>query len=259
MRIQPGSSGVDSTEDANKRIQLASEAKTLPTRVIKGVPMQLTRRLLNNFPRRKVDNMKTTQPVTLQDLRAARRTFEANETRDLFYRAASELVSLSLEGVSTLTLAEALAVLLQTWNSAYYRFRKFDTQHFTDIDRLLCEYRHVVSDYRGKSIEDLQSDKEATVVSMFEAFESVLGPVGAAKCLHLMAPRAFPLWDRAIAEAYGIPLGPTGTNGNRYWRFVEITQKQSNRLGGETAIGRNPLKALDEFNYCRYTKGWLKD
>lgn len=45
---------------------------------------------------------------------------------------------------------------------------------------------------------------EATVKGVFKSFEKVLGPVGATKCLHLLAPRFFPLWDRAIAEAYGL-------------------------------------------------------
>jgi len=27
-------------------------------------------------------------------------------------------------------------------------------------------------------------------------------------------------------------------------------------LAFHAAIGRNTLKALDEYNYCRFTKGW---
>lgn len=88
------------------------------------------------------------QTPTIQDIEAARQAFEANEPRDLFYRAATELVSLALEGRTSLSVAEALAVLLQTWNKMFYQFK---------------------------------------------AFEEILGPVGAAKCLHLLAPRFFPL------------------------------------------------------------------
>jgi len=42
---------------------------------------------------------------------------------DLFYRAATELVSLALEGKTSLSVAEALAVLLQTWNKIFYQYR----------------------------------------------------------------------------------------------------------------------------------------
>ncbi|MCR4403910.1 MAG: hypothetical protein NUW06_01205 [Candidatus Acetothermia bacterium] len=92
---------------------------------------------------------------------------------------------------------------------------------------------------------------------VFEDFERVLGPVGAAKCLHLLAPRFSPLWDRAIARAYGLSLGKSGKNGYRYYLFMRITKEQVDSLGGEGAIGSNPLKAIDEYNYCKYTKCWI--
>jgi hypothetical protein len=65
------------------------------------------------------------QRISANDLRRARVVFEANETRDLFYRAATALVDLALRGATSLTVAEALAVLLQTWNRPYYQYRKF--------------------------------------------------------------------------------------------------------------------------------------
>jgi hypothetical protein len=52
-------------------------------------------------------------------------------------------------------------------------------------------------------------------------------------------------------------LRPRGRNAERYWRFMGIVKKQVQSLGGEQAIGRNPLKAIDEYNYCKHTKGWI--
>ena len=52
----------------------------------------------------------------IQEIEAARITFEEHEPRDLFYRAATELVDLAISGKTSLNLAEALAVLLITWN-----------------------------------------------------------------------------------------------------------------------------------------------
>jgi len=77
------------------------------------------------------------KPLKIQDLKLARRTFEENEPRDLFYRAATELVDLAIKKEVKLTLGEALAVLLQTWNKAYYQYHPFDKQHFNDIENLL--------------------------------------------------------------------------------------------------------------------------
>jgi len=196
------------------------------------------------------------QAPSIQDIEAARQAFETNEPRDLFYRAATELVTLALDGKTSLSVTEALAVLLQTWNKMFYQYRRFDSQHFTDIERLIRDHHSILIAFRQRSIESLNQDDEK-VTSLFRAFEEVLGPVGAAKCLHLLAPRFFPLWDRAIAKAYGLPLEKMGRNAGRYCRFMGIVKGQIQSLGGEQVIGRNPLKAIDEYNYCKYTKGQI--
>lgn len=191
------------------------------------------------------------------DVRRARNAFERNEPRNLFYRAATELVDLALCRSSSLTVAEALAVLLQTWNRARYRYSKFDADHFSDIDTLLRGYRSKLVGLRRRRIETLKPHEKATMMDMFEAFEVVLGPVGTAKALHLLAPHFFPLWDRKIAKEYRVPLVKAGSNGERYWRFMLISQRQCRALRSAGRVRFNPLKALDEYNYCRYTKGWL--
>lgn len=196
---------------------------------------------------------------TIQEIAKARVLFEANEPRDLFYRAATELVDLSIRKATSLSVAEALAVLLQTWNAAFYRFarRKFDSQHFSDIKRLLKKHGHRLSLARQRSIETFGDELVPEVKKVFEDLEIILGPVGTAKCLHLLAPRFFPLWDRAIAQAYGLGLRKRGRNGELYCRFMAVVKGECATLGGERALGRNPLKALDEYNYCKHTRGWM--
>jgi len=194
---------------------------------------------------------------TIRDLQTARQAFEENEPRDLFYRAATELVDRAWRGESSLNVAEALGVLLQTWNRAFYTYRPFDSAHFLEIEGLVAAYRSLLERYRERSIESFGEEDEEVVEDVFRAFEEVLGPVGAAKCLHLLAPRFFPLWDRAIAAAYEVALRRRGKNADRYCKFLRMTKEQVEALGGERVIGRNPLKALDEYNYCRYTKGWI--
>jgi len=195
------------------------------------------------------------QAPTIQDIEAARLAFEANEPRDLFYRAATELVALALGGKTSLSVAEALAVLLQTWNKMFYQYRRFDSRHFADIERLIRDHHSILITFRQRSIQSLNQEDESKVVRVFKAFEEVLGPVGAAKCLHLLAPCFFPLWDRAIAAAYGLPLRQKARNAERYRRFMEILKEQVQSFDGEQVIGRNPLKAIDEYNYRRHTKG----
>jgi hypothetical protein len=93
---------------------------------------------------------------------------------------------------------------------------------------------------------------------VFSAFEEVLGPVGAAKCLHLLSPCFFPFWDRPIAAAHGLQLRQKGRNAERYLRFMEIVKEQVQSLDREQAIGRNPLKIITETSYQKILKKILK-
>ena len=194
---------------------------------------------------------------TAEDLQQAHSRFLDAEPRDLFYRAATELVYLALGGQASLSVAEAVAVLLQTWNRSFYQYQRFDGRHFAKIDALVAKYQELLMAFRARSIDSFCDEDEATVRRLFESFEIVLGPIGAAKSLHLLAPRFFPLWDRAIATGYGLPLGRRGSNGTKYCRFMQIAKAQCESVGGEESLKRNPLKAIDEYNYCKYTKGWL--
>lgn len=191
------------------------------------------------------------------EVQAARETFALKEPRDLFYRAATELISSALDGKSSLTTAECLAVLLQTWNKAYYQYRPFDHAHFKEIDALLESHGGSLHAFRRRSIKGFSDTDEKPVTAIFDAFDRVLGPVGAAKCLHLLAPRFYPLWDRAIADGYQCALKTRGMNATAYLRFMRIARDQAEYLCKQTVAMNDPLKAIDEYNYCKYTKKWL--
>ena len=77
---------------------------------------------------------------TVRELKKANKTFLRNEPRDIFYRAANELVELAIQGNTKLTLSEAIATLLQSWNKSFYQYRKFDNKHFQILDKLLDNY-----------------------------------------------------------------------------------------------------------------------
>ncbi len=192
---------------------------------------------------------------TLEELAYGRKTFEEHEPRDLFYRAATELVALALRGDAKLSPAEAVAVLLQTWNVTYYRFRGgFTREHFEELEQVIAETLPELLALRDERIEEVSDERRVEFEQMFSKYEDVVGPVGAAKTLHLFAPFLFPLWDNRIAEAYGLRLSKP--NADRYWRFMLISREQSRAVFAEGFAG-NPLKALDEYNYCRFTQGWI--
>lgn len=171
--------------------------------------------------------------ISPADLTRGHAAFEKNEPRDLFYRAATALVSFALAETATTNtfpVADALAVLLQTWNVSFYRFKRktFDrAKHFMDIEGLISTNRSVLATYRNATIEKLDDVVDhMQICALFNECDAVLGPVGAAKALHLLAPKFFPLWDREIAKWYKCPLVGVGSNGERYWRFMKIAQEQ---------------------------------
>jgi hypothetical protein len=191
--------------------------------------------------------------ISVEQVHAARKAFEENEPRDLFYRAAIELVTLALEQKTSLSVTEAIAVLLQTWNKAFYRFHPFTKQHVCDIERVVSTHHAELAVFRQRSIGSFCDEDVTPIESIFNHFEAVLGPVGAAKSLHLLAPDFFPLWDRAITKAYRIQLQKTGQNARAFTRMMVISKRQVELLGGKAVLGRNPLKAIDEYNYCKFT------
>lgn len=195
--------------------------------------------------------------ISSEQLQRAHQRFLENEPRDLFYRAAIHLVDEAWNNQGALTLAEAVSVLLQTWNRPFYRFRRFTNEHFVDIERLLQTQRNTFQQYRAREISSLQDSDEQTIVGLFEVFESVLGSVGAAKALHLLGPKFFPVWDRAIAAAYDLCLLEAGQNGSKYFAFAECQKQQAEALAGNLPNGLTAIKAIDEYNYCHFSRGWI--
>lgn len=198
-------------------------------------------------------------PTAIEVLQA-HEIFLSKEARDVFYRAALELVDLSRRKEISLSLEEVISVLLQTWNMMFYRFQKdrFNEEHFEKLASLLKAHEGSINALRNRSIYDLQDSDGNTIKDIFHDFECLLGPVGAAKCLHLLAPKFFPLWDRKIAkDGYSIYIKKIGHNRDIYFKFMQIQKEQCSRFGSENSVGLNPLKVLDEYNYCKYTKGWI--
>ena len=193
---------------------------------------------------------------TLEELERARLVFEENEPRDMAYRVSTRLMEGALRGGTDFSPAEAVGVLLQTWNRSFYRGRRFDRQHFEAIQRVIASRLPMLRALREERIEDLANDRQTELEQLFTEFEEIVGAVGAVKSLHLFAPRLFPPWDNPIAKDYGLALGKMGTNASRYWRFMQIAREQARGIGAQGYEG-NPLKALDEYNYCRCTDKWV--
>jgi hypothetical protein len=143
------------------------------------------------------DLMAVTHRPSRDDLARAHEAFRARESRDLFYRAATALVRLVRDGTVDLTTGEAVAVLLRTWNSAYYRYHRNGTADYASIEVLIARHRRWLDIVAQRPITSLAAADEQPLLMVFADFEGALGPVGAAKALHLLAPQFMPLRDGA--------------------------------------------------------------
>ncbi len=153
-------------------------------------------------------------------------------------------------------------MLLTTWNKNYYRFFASHKgsmtleEHFAELEEAISKHFERLIYFRSRKIHEVVALPEKEIRDIFQDFTTVLGRVGAAKCLHLLAPGFFPLWDAAILKGYGLEKAPyrNRSDAERYVAFITITKAQVAKLGDWKSLTDNPLKSLDEYNYCRFTR-----
>jgi hypothetical protein len=74
--------------------------------------------------------------------------------------------------------------------------------------------------------------------------ESVLGSVGAAKSLHLLAPQFFPLWDNEIDSEYKVKKTGSAPRFLARHRWAEVRPRvEANRRATDEQTKRDPAKA----------------
>ena len=121
--------------------------------------------------------------LKLRDVDNSRKAFIAGEPRNLFYLVATELIDLSRKKITKkVSVAQALAVLLQTWNVSFYRFRGgFHEEDLTKIEALLRDHSAVIEKYRQRSIATLSSGEEDALEKSFR-IERMVPVFGACFC-----------------------------------------------------------------------------
>ena len=188
--------------------------------------------------------------------------FEGQERRDAMYKVATFLVENFWGDFSE--MANGLGVLLLTWNQAFYRYGFFD---FDELEECLMRNFNLIKSFRDRNIISLENTDEENIKQLFSDFLEALkislnnnrvkkSPVAVAKALHLLAPNFFPLWDKEIANSYGCQysINPDVT----YIRFCNITKEIANSLINCINLIDKPItKRIDEYNYSKYTKGWI--
>jgi hypothetical protein len=171
----------------------------------------------------------------------------------VFYRLATWLMERALQGEPEFSESEALSVLLLTWNNRFYvqRRRRFDEEDYRQLDNLLEKHRQTLDGFRSRSILTFADADRSQIRALFEDFFAVVGATGVAKALHVRAPDFFPIWDSLIApKAYGLYR----RDPDSYIRLIEMTKQQIERAG-QDVFTANPVKQIDEWNYCLHSMG----
>jgi hypothetical protein len=221
-------------------------------------------KVLDKFPERPRRAKKVLTPVgiTPEELQVGCLAFQQRERRDAMYKTATFLVK-HFWGKPT-EVAEGLGVLLCVWNHAFYRNGPFD---YDLLEQCIAKNQSVLETFRHRNILTHSQDDESQMKTLFQDFLVALricegkckgraSPVGVAKALHLLAPGFFPLWDEKIARAYDCyyDSDPPG----RYMAFFTKTKAMAEALAPQVNVsGKTLLKLIDEYNYAKYTKGWI--
>lgn len=204
----------------------------------------------------------TRYSIRTDELEEGCRAFERHEGRDSMYRVASFL--LEHWWGRHQEMVDALTVLLLTWNAAFYRYGMFD-QH--RLEKFLAEHWDVISSFRNRDITSFSIEDHGTIRKLFVGFNAALqiqegkgrgrrSPVAVAKTLHMLGPRFFPLWDYEIANRYDCDYSERP--GNAYTQFCNIIRTIAVDLAPRVSpSSKSLLKRIDEFNYAKYTKGWI--
>lgn len=189
--------------------------------------------------------------------------FKKRERREAMYNVATFLIN-HFWGKPK-QMADALGVLLLTWNQAFYRYGRFD---FDRLEQRIADHLSQLEAFRKRSIFTFSKGDDKRVAVLFDAFLKALeivsdnkmngkqSPVAVAKALHLLAPDFFPLWDNKIARAYGCHYAndPRGSYISFCYKMKLLAEKVRNYVSSPE---KSLVKLIDEYNYARHTKGWI--
>jgi hypothetical protein len=201
--------------------------------------------------------------ISPEKLREGYLAYQQRERRDAIYKTATFLVE-HFWGQAP-QVAEGLGVLLLVWNAAFYRHGPFD---FDALEKCIADNQELLDQYRQRDILTYGPQDDTRIRPLFQEFLDALQicegrckgrktPVGVAKALHLLAPAFFPLWDEKIARGYGCYYDSDPAA--KYLAFTKLTRDNAREHAPSVNVsGKTLLKLIDEYNYARFSKGWVE-
>ena len=70
------------------------------------------------------------------------------------------------------------------------------------LSMVIKNYQKNIKVYRRNQLSQDKIDKFGkNLISLYQDFHKIIGPVATGKVLHMLSPNFFPLWDRPIADS----------------------------------------------------------
>jgi hypothetical protein len=153
---------------------------------------------------------------------------------DKYERPVREMAAVKLGTITLEDVARIVEYYLYSWGrmgrvlgrEEYYGWQ-------SKVASFIIQFQNQLGSFRLLPLlgEDL-CKYETTIKAMYQALVSAVGPIGAAKILHLVCPSFFPLWDNAIA------------NGLRQHYYGDSTY--------------DSFSDQDYFNFMMWVQNWLR-
>jgi len=195
------------------------------------------------------------------------------ETGDVVYEIVIKAIN---EFYSSEARAIAIFTFLINWNRPWYEQspkgrRAFNNlgEHLRDLVEAVRRVDPLLKRLNEKLIDTDVNDPEiiSMITTCFNVFANICGSTGASKALHLLKPNLFVMWDEKIRNAYGV-----STSSEDYIEFLRKTKRIVDQVVSEYAKDKGLslsealkeieeelkvtlLKAIDEYNYLKFTKG----
>lgn len=180
---------------------------------------------------------------TYQQILENCKLFVKNEGRQRYYTWASKVIDGAWsqsrpDDVDIGGVISGIMILEYSWNEMFYRDGLFDRSRLAGC---LEKHMSLVNRFRERELSSIKVNDQEVIARLFVDFLDALGnqnshlrsPVAVGKCLHLLCPRFFSLWDGSIAKGtgyyWGTPVDPS-TAARSYIDFMQFTQELVDHL-----------------------------
>lgn len=178
-------------------------------------------------------------------LNKACKRFNKQEKRSVYYSLASEIVKAHP--------LQAAIIILASWNVGRYRYY-FKRKQIKELRETIRYCMPLFRKIENKKLESVDYDSVSETISeIYKRLSAIKGVeyTGASKVMHLINQNLFVMGDSYIRKK-GYCMRANETAAGDYIEFLKKVQNKFRNVKW-SRTDRTLAKAIDEYNYVRYT------